>query len=96
MEPVFEWNPKKASTNAKKHGVFFEEARTAFYDPLGRVIDDPEHSESEERAILIAYSARSRLLFVAFTDRGDNKLRILSARRATKRERQKHEKAIIH
>lgn len=95
MEPVFEWNPKKASTNARKHRVSFEEARTAFADPLGRVIDDPEHSDNEQRAILIAYSARSRLLFISFTDRGD-KLRILSARRATKRERQKHEKAITH
>lgn len=57
----FEWDPRKSASNARKHGVTFEEARSAFADPNGLVIDDPEHSEDEERFILLGLSYALRL-----------------------------------
>lgn len=76
----------KAATNKKKHRVSFEEAATAFLDPLGRVFDDPDHARGEHRFLLVGVSAMSRLLLVVHVERGDS-LRIVSARLATKRER---------
>ena len=86
----FEWDPSKAAANAARHGVGFEEASTAFGDPLGRIIPDPRHSHAEERMILLGRSLRGRLLAVMFTERGDA-LRLISARPATRRERRDHE-----
>ncbi len=86
----FEWDPKKAKRNHKKHGVHFEEAATVFYDPLSATFDDPDHSISEQRQITIGFSARGRLLVVSHTER-DKNIRIISTRVATARERKRHE-----
>jgi len=90
--PTFEWDPAKAAANVKTHGVSFEEAVTVFQDPLAKVHPDPDHSESERREILIGHSAQARLLLVAFTDR-QGKIRLLSARKVTRRERRQYEES---
>jgi len=87
---IFEWEPQKAKSNLKKHGVSFEEASTAFQDTLSLTIDDPLHSIDEERVVLIGMSNKNRLLVVVHTERGDN-IRIISARKATKEERKNYE-----
>ncbi len=61
MAITFEWDPDKARNNLAKHGVSFEEASTAFADPLGRIIDDPRHSAGEQRLVLIGYSRNNQL-----------------------------------
>ncbi|MGQ0581035.1 MAG: BrnT family toxin [Reyranella sp.] len=81
----FEWDARKSASNAKKHTVTFEEARSAFADPNGLVIDDPDHSEAEERFILLGLSYAVRLLVVCHVFRSDV-VRIISARKATPRE----------
>jgi uncharacterized DUF497 family protein len=88
----FEWDPLKAGANVRKHGVSFEEARTAFADPLGRIIGDPRHSAHEEREVLIGLTERGRLVAVMFTERGDN-VRIISARHVTRQERFDYEES---
>jgi uncharacterized DUF497 family protein len=87
----FEWDPKKAKNNLKKHGVSFDEAVTVFYDPFSATFDDVDHSFEEQRFITIGYSSKPRLLVVAHTERGRN-IRIISGRPATAHERKKHEK----
>lgn len=87
---AFEWDPRKALLNFAKHAVSFEEAVTAFGDPLARIADDPHHSPREQRFILLGQSDRRRLLVVVFTERGEA-IRLISARRATPRERRSHE-----
>ncbi len=86
----FEWDHDKAAKNHKKHGVNFEEAVTAFYDPLSATFDDPDHSVGEQRLITIGFSSRDRLLVVSHTDREET-VRIINARPATARERKRHE-----
>ena len=86
----FEWDHDKAATNHKKHGVYFEEAATVFYDPLSATFDDPDHSVGEQRLITIGLSSRDRLLVASHTDRGET-IRIINARPATARERKRHE-----
>ena len=88
---LFEWNEKKATQNLIKHGVSFEEASTAFQDDMSLTISDPLHSEFEDRFILLGYSKNDRLIVVVHTDR-QNRIRIISARLATKRERRQYEK----
>lgn len=90
---LFQWDPSKARSNERKHGVSFEEAKTAFCDPLARIFDDPDHSATEQREILIGHSLRRRLLVVCFTERGVT-IRIFSARTATGRERRDYEEII--
>jgi len=90
MGLMFEWELKKAMRNIKIHGVSFDEASTVFRDPLSRTIDDPLHSEDEERFVLIGQSERGRLLVVVHTERGD-RIRIISARSATNKEKLKYE-----
>ncbi len=90
--PTFEWDPAKAIANLERHGVSFEEAVTVFQDPLAKVHPDPDHSESEPREILIGHSARRDLLLVAFTDR-QGKIRLISARKVTRRERRDYEES---
>ena len=90
MNLRFEWNARKALTNQAKHGVSFEEAMTVFSDPLARIFDDPDHSVAESREIIIGLSQKQRLLIVCFTEPSDT-VRILSARKATKIERQDYE-----
>jgi uncharacterized DUF497 family protein len=58
----FDWNAQKGAANLKKHGIGFEEARSVFYDELARLIDDPDHSQSEDRFVLLGMSARFRIL----------------------------------
>jgi len=86
----FEWDPAKATRNLAKHGVSFDEASTVFGDPLAGTIVDPRHSIDEIRLVTMGYSASRRLLVVAHVDRGEA-MRIISARRATRRERIRYE-----
>jgi len=90
MALQFEWDPEKARSNVQKHGVTFDEASTAFRDPLSATIPDPLHSEDEDRFVLIGYSHRERLLVIVHTYRS-HRIRLISARPATKRERRRHE-----
>ena len=90
MALEFQWDPQKAASNLAKHGVSFEEAATVFGDPLGRMITDPRHSWEEERFALLGLSREKHLIAVMFVDRGEA-IRILSARRATRRERRDYE-----
>jgi hypothetical protein len=93
MSLEFEWDPSKARENARKHAVTFEEALTIFGDPLASSIHDPVPSLEEERFISVRQSDRGRLLVVAFTDR-EQRIRIISARVASRRERKQYEKGI--
>ena len=86
----FIWDRDKAAANLRKHGVDFEEAATAFGDPLSITIPDPDHSVGEERLLLVGQSARGRLLVVAHTER-DDEIRLINARLATRRERETYE-----
>lgn len=86
----FEWNIGKAASNVAKHGVTFIEAATLFGDPLAITYPDPDHSDDEVRYITIGVSDRNRLLIVSHADR-DNRIRIISARRATRAERRLYE-----
>ncbi|MCX6556619.1 MAG: BrnT family toxin [Candidatus Aminicenantes bacterium] len=88
---LFEWDPVKAAMNKKIHGITFDEASTAFKDILSLTIYDPLHSEDENRFVLIGNSHRDRLLVVVHTERGE-RIRIISARKAKKKERQQYEK----
>lgn len=81
------WDPEKARENFVKHGIGFEEAREAALDELSRARPDPGHSADEDRWIVIGTSRRGRLLFVVVATDAEGKMRIISARRATKRER---------
>ncbi len=90
MAFTFEWDPRKAVANLRKHGVSFDEAATAFGDPFGIVVDDPRHSTNEARVALLGQSESSRLLAVMFTERGD-RIRLISARKATRREHRHYE-----
>lgn len=90
MGYVFEWDPKKAESNARKHRVTFDEASTAFGDPLALVMPDPDHSLSEERYLVLGTSSQQRLLVVAFAERPP-RTRLISARQATRQERRRYE-----
>ena len=81
----FEWDPEKAHRNLSKHQVSFSEAATVFGDPLSRTFCDPDHSIDEERYVTMGLSRSGKLLVVAHTDRGD-RVRIISARKATRKE----------
>ena len=86
MDLRFSWDPRKAAANARKHGVTFEEAATAFTDPRSLTIPDPAHSTSDERFLLLGMSTRPRLLVVVHIERHENEIRIVSARPATRAE----------
>ena len=86
----FEWDPDKAEENLSKHGVSFAEAVTAFGDPLSMNMPDPDHSEGEQRFIVLVMSDRYRLLVVSYTERPP-RTRIISARLATRHEREQYE-----
>ena len=90
MGLLFEWDERKAAENLQKHGVSFEEAASTFGDPVSLTIDDPAHSADEDRFVILASSARRRLLVTVFTERGD-RIRIISARRATDDEQAQYE-----
>ena len=87
----FEWDEKKAAANIVKHDVSFEEASSVFIDEYARIIDDPEHSLDEERFIILGMSRRTRALVVCHCYRNDDEtIRIISARKATRREEQSY------
>jgi uncharacterized protein len=86
-ELVFRWDPKKDAHNQEKHGVSFEEAKSVFYDEDARLINDPDHSEEEDRFILLGLSTSLRMLVVCHCYReNESVIRIISARKATKSE----------
>jgi len=87
----FAWDRRKAQSNLLKHGVTFEEAQTAFLDENARLIDDPDHSEDEERFVLLGYSFQARCLLVSHCYREpDSVIRLISARRATAQEEKEY------
>lgn len=91
MPVQFEWDPQKATSNVAKHQVSFEEAQTVFDNPLAVIFDDEAHSEHEKRELIIGHSREGRLPIVAFAERVEGIVRIISARRATKREQRDYE-----
>lgn len=93
---MFEWDQAKAETNAHKHGVTFEEASTVFFDTYALVIDDPDHSEQESRFVIIGLALFAQVLVVCHCWREEARIRIISARKATRHEdeqywRRRHE-----
>ena len=86
----FEWDPRKADKNLRKHGVSFNEAETVFRDPMATTFDDPDHSVAEQRLLTVGYSSAERLLVVSHTEFGAI-IRIINARPATAHERKRHE-----
>ena len=84
----FEWDPAKAASNKRKHGVAFEEAAECFRDPLALILDEPH---DPDRLILIGRSTRARLIYTVYVERDAAVIRIVSARRATTRERRHYE-----
>ncbi len=88
---TFEWDPDKNEKNIKRHKVSFEEAKTVFTDEYGRLIADPDHSDEEDRFILLGTSINSRLLIVCRCVREGDSIRIISARKADKQERKIYE-----
>lgn len=86
----FEWNPDKAESNYEKHNISFEEAATVFNDLLSVTFPDPDHSVGESRYVIIGMSRFGQILVVSHTDRGE-KVRIISVRQATRKERRFYE-----
>ena len=86
----FEWDTNKAAVNLSRHSISFDEAKTVFQDPFYIVFDDPDHSFEENRCIAIGQSGQNRLLFISYTER-ENAVRLISARRATRSERELYE-----
>ena len=86
----FEWDPVKEKANQRKHRISFREAITVFYDVAAKIFDDPDHSAGERREIIVGHSSNGSLLLVCFTERYE-KIRIISARKATKWERKDYE-----
>ncbi len=87
---IFEYDKDKAELNLSKHNISFEEAMTVWDDEFAAFLYDTFHSNSEDRYLIFGYSFKSNLLFVSFTER-NNKIRIISSRKATKNERKRHE-----
>lgn len=91
---TFEWDEEKANENERKHQVSFHEGATIFHDPHIATMHDPDHSEDEDRYLGLGYSSQGRVLVVCYTERGDN-IRLISCRKATRRERKIYEKGIF-
>ena len=90
--PRFEWDPRKDAENQRKHRIAFHEAKTVFADEYAVLLDDPDHSAAEDRFVLLGLSAAFRVLVVVHTyRRPDDTIRIISARKATKHERQQYD-----
>lgn len=88
----FEYDPAKAASNLKKHGVSFDEAVTVFDDPLSSTLPDDQHSEDESRFITVGLSSKQRLLFVVYTEAG-SRIRLIGARLVTAAEREQYEQS---
>ena len=93
MQPRFSWDPRKALANVRKHGVSFDEACTAFGDPVSITFADPDAGRVEERFVLIGCSSRGRLLIVIHAERCDAGIRLIGARPADRDERKWYEEA---
>ena len=93
MDLSVEWDPEKTDANRRKHGVSFEEAATVLGDPLSATLPDPDHSEQEERVLILGRSAAGRFLITSATERGDH-IRLISARLMTPRERRSYERSL--
>ena len=87
---TYEWDPRKAKSNLRRHGISFEEAGSVFLDPLAITFPDPDHSDEEDREITIGLSKKHRVVFVSHCPRVD-RTRIISVRRATRKERKQYE-----
>lgn len=87
---IFSWDPPKAAANVRKHRIDFHEASTIFGDPLATTFTDMDHSSSEKRFLTVGLSEQGRLLVVSHTEEGDT-IRIISARKSTRRERRFYE-----
>ena len=96
MSLGFEWNDRKARTKLQKHGVDFVEAASVFSDPIARIFVDEGHSTGERREIIIGHSSRKRLLLVCFTELKKERIRVISARSATRREQHDYEDDVTH
>jgi uncharacterized DUF497 family protein len=94
MPLVFEWDSRKAKSNQRKHKVSFDEACTVFDDVRATIFPDADHSNGEEREIIVGYSMLDRILLVSFTERSTDHVRIISARKATRREQKDYEENI--
>ena len=91
----FEWDEKKNRANIRKHGVTFEEAMTVFFDDNAILFDDPEHSDREERFLLLGMSTEANVMIVCHCCRqSDTVIRIISARKATRKEEQRYAEGI--
>ncbi len=90
---IYEWDPKKAEANLRKHGVSFEEAATVLLDSLAMTYHDADHSNVESRELTIGWSTKQRLLFVSHCPRRGH-IRIIGARKATRKERRQHEEGV--
>ena len=86
----FEWDPDKAASNLEKHRISFEEAESVFADPLARLFDDDVHSFEEKRHAIFGHSYNDRLLIVSYTERENDRIRIISARLATPKESRRY------
>jgi hypothetical protein len=84
MHVDIEWDPAKAASNLKKHGVSFQEAATVLLDP--NALSQPDESSSEERWLLLGLSSEARLITLVYTLRGEDRIRLISARKATRKE----------
>lgn len=96
MSLVFEWDPRKARSNHRKHGVTFAEAASVFGNPLARIFPDEDHSAEESREIIIGHSSAKHLLLVCFTELNAGRIRIISARRATRIESHDYEEHVAN
>ena len=92
MSLIFEWDPRKAATNAHKHGIEFQEAIAVFDDPLARIFPDAWRSHHEPREIIIGHLRDCRLCLVVFTETAEDHLRLISARAATPKEQRDYER----
>lgn len=92
MSLVFEWDPRKAATNVRKHSIDFSEAIAVFDDPLAKIFPDTWHSEDESREIIIGHLRDRQLCLVVFAEIGEDHLRIISARLATPKEQRDYER----
>lgn len=94
--PSFEWDPAKNRANKKKHHVSFEEAKTVFFDEGALIASDPDHSHEEDRFLIIGFSLQLRVLLVCFCERqGGSVIRIISARKATRKEQTQYKEGTL-
>ena len=90
----FSWDPRKAASNERKHGISFDEATTVFLDERALLLDDPDHSEDEVRFLLLGLSSFMRLLVVCHCIREGDTIRLINARKATKQEKRQYQERL--